>query len=74
MSVVIGVRISKELKQKLDELGIKVSDEIKKYLEDLVWRETMRKIMEDIHNIRKKIGRIKGNLSAEFVREDRDER
>ena len=74
MSVAIGVRVPKELKKKLDELGIKYSEKIRQFLEDLVWKETMRRILENIYRIRKRIGRVKGNLSAQFVREYRDGR
>jgi len=74
VSVVIGIRVPKELKKKLDELGIRYSEKVRRFLEELVWRETMREILENIYRIRKRIGRVEGNLSAKFVREDRDER
>ncbi len=74
MSVVIGIRVPKELKKKLDELGINYSEEIKKFLEELVFRENMRRVLENIKKIRRKIGKVEGNLAVEFVREDRDGR
>ena len=74
MSVVIGVRVPKELKKKLDELGINYSEEIRKFLEELVFKERMRRVLEDVKKIRKKIGKVEGNLAVEFVREDRDGR
>ena len=74
MSVVISIRVPKELKKKLDELGIKYDEKIRQFLEELVLKETMRRILENIYQIRKRIGRVKGNLSAKFIREDRDER
>ena len=74
MSVVIGVRVPKELKKKLDELGINYSEEIRKFLEELVFKERMRRVLEDVKRIRKKIGKVEGNLAVEFVREDRDGR
>ncbi len=74
LSVVIGIRVPRELKRKLDELGIKYSEKVRRFLEELVWKENMRRILENIYRIRRRIGRVKGNLSAQFIREDRDER
>lgn len=74
MSVIIAIRVSKELKKKLTELGIEYSKEIRKFLEALVHRETVRRAISRALEIQKKIGKIRGNLSAEFVREDRDAR
>lgn len=74
MSTVIAVRVPKELKEKLDELGIEYSKEIRRFLEELVRRETVRRTIRRALEIRKKIGHVEGNLAAEFIREDRDGR
>ncbi len=74
LSAIIAVRVPKELKKKIEELKIEYSKEIRKFLEELVRRETIRRVVAKALEIQKKIGRIKGNTAAEFVREDRDER
>ena len=74
MSVVIGIRIPKKLKEKIDELGINYTERVRKYLEELVKRELRKKVLAEIREIRKEIGKIEGDFAGKFVREDRDER
>ncbi len=74
MSTVIGVRISKKLKEELDELGINYSEEIRKFLEDLVRKKRAERVMERLEKLERSIGKVEGNLSVEFVREDRERR
>ncbi len=74
MSVVISIRIPRELKKALDSLGINYSDEIRKFLEDLVHRKMLERAITRALEIQRKIGKIRGNLAAEFIREDRDQR
>ncbi|MGQ4892772.1 MAG: antitoxin [Candidatus Njordarchaeia archaeon] len=74
MSVVIGVRIPKQLKEKIDELGINYTECIRKYLEELVRRELRKRVLAEIKEIRKEIGKIDGDFAGKFVREDRDGR
>lgn len=73
MSVVIGVRVPKRLKEELERLGVNYSEEIRRFLEDLVRRKRAERIMREIQKIEGSLGRIEGNLAAEFVREDREE-
>ncbi len=72
MSVVIGVRIPKRLKEEIEKLGINYSEEIRRYLEKRVREERARRIIARIEALRKKIKPIEENLSAELIREDRD--
>ena len=74
MSTIIAVKVPKELKRKLEESGIEYSKEIRKFLEELVRRETVRRAVARALEIQRKIGKVKGNLVAELVREDRDGR
>ena len=72
MSVVIGVRIPKRLKEEIEKLGINYSEEIRQYLEKRVCEERAKRIIARIEALRKKIKPIEENLSAELIREDRD--
>ncbi len=73
MSVVIGVRVPRRLKEELEELGINYADEIRRYLERRVREERAKRLIERIEEFRKRIKPIEENLSAELIREDRDE-
>ena len=74
MSVVIGVRVPKWLKDELERLRINYAKEIREYLEKRVREEKLKKILGEIAEIRRRIGRVEGNLAAEFIREDREDR
>jgi len=73
MSVVIGIRIPRKLKEELEKLGINYTEEIREYLVRRVREERAKRLIKEIEEFRRSIGFIKGNLSAEFIREDRDE-
>lgn len=74
MSDIIAIRVPKELKKKLKELGIKYSDEVRKFLVEIVKRETARRSVSRAMEIQKKVKKLEGNLAADFIREDRDGR
>ena len=72
MSDVISIRISKKLKQELEELGIDYADKVRQYLEELVMKERRRRALEKIDKLKKEIKG--GRPFYEDVREDRDSR
>lgn len=72
-TAVIGVRVPKWVKEELERLGINYAEEIREYLIRRVREESARRLIEEISEFRRRIGRVEGNLAAEFVREDRDE-
>ncbi len=74
MSVVLSVRIPRRLKEELDRLGVNYSEAIRGYLEELVRREKARRLMERIEEFRRSVGNVGGNLAAEEIRRNRDER
>lgn len=74
MSTVIGVRVPKWLKEELERLGINYAKEIREYLERRVREEKLKRVLREIAEIRRRIGRVEGNLAAEFIREDREGR
>ncbi len=69
--MVIGVRVPRRLKRELEELGINYSEEVRKFLENLVRKKKADRIMRELEDLERSIGRIRGNLSAELIREDR---
>ena len=43
MSVVISVRVRKEVKEELEKMGINVAEEVRNFLEEMVWRMKVKK-------------------------------
>ncbi|MEM2425047.1 MAG: CopG family transcriptional regulator, partial [Candidatus Bathyarchaeia archaeon] len=74
LSVVMSFRVPKRLKEELDRLGIDYTSEVKAFLERLVRVKRAERLRLEMDSLRESIRGVKGNLSAEFVREDRDER
>jgi predicted DNA-binding protein len=72
VSVVISVRIPRELKEKLDRLGINVSKVIREMLEKYVENVEEEILIEKLEDLRKRLaGRIDPVTVAKLVREDR---
>lgn len=72
MSIVIGVRVPKRLKEDLERLGINYSREIRNFLERRVREEKLKLVLRKIKRIRQNIGQIDGNLVSLFMNEERD--
>ena len=71
MSCVISVRVPRELKRRLEELGIDYAREVREYLEKRVREVLARRLLREFRELNRRI-RVEGNLAVEFVREDRD--
>ena len=74
MSSVVSVRIRKEVKQALEEAGVDVNEEVKRFLEELAWKVTVKKNLEAMDAILRKMPPAPRGFSAKSVREDRDGR
>jgi len=74
VSEVISVRVRRELKRGLEELGIDYAEEIRRFLEELVARERLRRVLDRARALRRELEGEVGLLpsSAELIREDRD--
>ena len=70
MSVVISLRVPKELKESLEELGVDWRKAVREYLEKMVREERRKRILARAREIRKRVGRVTTD-SAELIREDR---
>lgn len=74
LSVVISFRLPRRLKEDLERLGIDYASEVKAFLEELVRIKRAERLRLEMDRLRESIKKVEGNLSADFIREDRDER
>ena len=72
MSVVIHVRIPRQLKEKIDELGINVSEEVRKYLEKRVRQAEMERVADLIRSRLQRMKKVSD--STQLIRQDRESR
>jgi hypothetical protein len=74
MSDVIAVRISKKLKEDLQELNIDYSEEVRKCLESAVKRKKLKQVMKQVDRFRNELSKKAGvtKSSADIIREDRE--
>jgi len=72
LSVVIGIRVPRKLKEELEELGINYAKEVREYLMRRVREERAKRLAREIEEFRSRLRPVRGNLSAELIREDRD--
>lgn len=75
MSVVISIRIPRELKEKLEKLNINVSKLVRELLEKYVEEAEMKELEERLRRLRTRLaGKASPTLVAKLIREDRDRR
>jgi arsenate reductase-like glutaredoxin family protein len=74
MSDVIAVRVSKKLKDELQELNVNYAEDIREYLERRVKAEKLKQVIKEIDAFRNELGKKTGitESSADIIREDRD--
>ena len=74
MSDVIAVRVPKKLKEELQELNLDYADDIRECLERKIKAEKLKRVMKEIDEFRREIGKKTGITvsSADIIREDRD--
>jgi hypothetical protein len=56
-TVVVSVRVKKRVKEILEEAGVDISGEVKRYLEDLAWKVEMRRSLEELDRVLRRIYR-----------------
>ncbi|MGC8932225.1 MAG: VapB-type antitoxin [Thermoproteota archaeon] len=54
-TVVVSVRVKKRVKEILEEAGINISEELKRYLEDLAWKIEMKRSLEELDKVLRRI-------------------
>ena len=74
MSTVLSIRISKDVKRRMDELRDVVdwNDEIKRFLEARVDELHRRKIIEEVRRVVELLPEMPRGSVTKYVREDRD--
>lgn len=72
MSVVIGVRVPKEVKEELDRLGLDYTAEARKLFEEMVRRKKAEETLKALQDFRSSIPEVKEDLAAAVVREVRE--
>ena len=71
-SVVISVRVPRDLKEKIEKYGINVSSVVRDFLEKYVEDLELKELSNRLENLRAHLaGRIDPKLIADLVREDR---
>jgi antitoxin CcdA len=70
----VSVKISKELRKKMEELNVKPSEILKKAIENEVKRREVERIKESIKSQRLTIDKISIEEIVKGIREDRDTR
>lgn len=74
-SVVISIRIPRELKERLERLNINISEVVRSLLENYVEDAEERLLREKLERLRSSLaGRVDPSVIARLVREDRDRR
>ena len=72
MSVVISIRIPREVKEILEEGEININEEVKRFLEELAWRVKIRKFVSKWDELLKDLKPSEKGFSVRSVREDRE--
>lgn len=74
MSVVISVRVRREVKEALEYAGIDIAAEVREFLEDLAWKIQARRELEELTKLlRSQVKPSPKGFAEKSVREDRDE-
>ena len=71
---VVSVRIKKEIKEELEEMGVNIGEEVKKFLEELAWKQRIKRKVREWRSILERTKPSKKGFSVKSVREDRDNR
>ena len=73
MSDVIAVRVTKKLKDELQELNIDYAEDVRECLERKVKAEKLKRVMKEVNTFRNELGKKTGitESSADIIREDR---
>ena len=72
MSVVISVRVKKEIKELLESEGVNIAEEVKRFLEELAYKVRIRKYVEKWDRMLEGVKPSPKGFSVSLVREDRE--
>jgi post-segregation antitoxin (ccd killing protein) len=75
MSVVVSVRVPREVKEELERAGVNVSEAVRSYLEELARRVRAERALRRLDKLLEEAVKPSGEgFAASSVREDRDSR
>ncbi len=72
MSIVISVRIRREVKELLDKEGIDISEAVRNYLEELAYRIKLKHYISKWDMLLRNIKPSEKGFGSKSVREDRE--
>jgi hypothetical protein len=72
VSVVISVRVKREIKELLESEGINIAEEVRRFLEELAYKVRIRKYVEKWDRMLEGVKPSPKGFSVSSVREDRE--
>ena len=72
MSVVISVRVKKEIKELLESEGVNIAEEVRRFLEELAYKVRIRKYVKKWDRILEGVKPSPKGFSVASVRGDRE--
>jgi hypothetical protein len=72
VSIVISIRIKKEIKELLEKENININEEVKKFLEELANKIKMRKYIAEWDKILENVKPSEKGFAGKSIREDRE--
>lgn len=73
-TVILTVRVRRELKEKAEQLGINIREVVERALEEAIEEREMEKLREMANELKELLGGISGEEVVRLIREDRDAR
>ncbi len=71
-TVVVSIRIRRDVKETLEEAGVNIAEEARKYLEELAWKIKVREQVEKWDKLLSNVKPGPKGFSEQSVREDRE--
>lgn len=72
MSIVISIRIKKEIKELLEKENVNINEEVKKFLEELANKIKIRKYIAEWDKILENVKPSEKGFAGRSIREDRE--
>jgi thiamine pyrophosphate-dependent acetolactate synthase large subunit-like protein len=73
VSIVISIRIKKEIKELLEKENVNINEEVKKFLEELANKIKMRKHIAEWDKILENVKPSEKGFAERSIREDRED-
>lgn len=70
----VSVKVPRETKEKMKQLGIKPSELLRKAIEEEIRRRHVQRIKEEIQNLKASLDKIPMETVIQSIREDRERR